>query len=872
MELLEREVFLRSLADYEAEAAAGDGRLVLVAGEAGIGKTALVRAFTDSHDLTGLAAWGSCDGLFTPRPLGPLFDMGPQLGGDLAEALSAGATRDELFSLTISTLRSATRACVLVFEDIHWADEATLDLLRVLGRRISSLRVLIIATYRNDELGSSHPLRAILGDLATSAGLRRIFLPPLSLASVNRLVQNSELVAEEVHEVTGGNPFYVTELLGAGLAEVPQSIRDVVLARVGRLSQGAQEVIKAAALIGLAVEADVLREIISFTDELVEEAVASGILRTEQTGLAFRHELSRRAIEESVTPTTALELHRAILLALEQRRDVPPARLAYHAEAAVRPEAVLRHAVTAAEHAAELGAHRESAEQFARALRFGGRLSSEQRAHFFERRSYECYLTDQLPEAIESRKAALDAWRGVGNALKEGESLRWLSRLTWFLGRNELSERMADEAVEILEPLGRTPQLAMAYSNRAHLYMLRDDVDGAVEWGTRALEIAEPLEETDVVVHALNNIGSAKYQSGDTSGRDDLERSLSLALANNLEEHVSRAYTNLASGAVRRRDYPIADRYFQAGIHYSTERDLDSWRIYMTSWRARAMLEQGSWDEAERSAVALLEAPVPPSPISQVQGLVVAGLIRARRGEDSSQLLDRALEIANSTGELQRLGPTRAARAEAAWLRGDDDAFRAEAEAGVELARRSREPWLVGLLTFWAHRAGVRTQSHDALPDPYALHLTGEFIAAAKLWEEMGCPYEAAVELALTEDVAHMKEAFTRLEKMSADATIEALGRDLRSRGVRGVPRGARKTTRESPLGLTRRETEVLTLLARGLRNADIARHLFLSQKTVEHHVSVILMKLRVESRAAAAAKARDLELVGEGKAAEAPT
>lgn len=255
MELLEREDYLQSLAQYEAEA----GRVVLVAGEAGIGKTALVRAFTDSHDRKGITAWGSCDGLFTPRPLGPLFDMGPQMGGDVAEALNAGAPRDELFSSTLSTLRSATETAVLVFEDIHWADEATLDLLRVIGRRVDALRALVIATYRDDELGPSHPLRTILGDLATSAGLRRISLPPLSLQSVNRLVANTELVAEEVHAVTGGNPFYVTELLGAGLAEVPQSVRDAVLARVARLSQGAQEVIKAAALIGLAVETDVCK-------------------------------------------------------------------------------------------------------------------------------------------------------------------------------------------------------------------------------------------------------------------------------------------------------------------------------------------------------------------------------------------------------------------------------------------------------------------------------------------------------------------------------------------------------------------------------------------------------------------------------------
>jgi DNA-binding CsgD family transcriptional regulator/tetratricopeptide (TPR) repeat protein len=872
MELLEREGFLQSLTGYEAEAATGDGRVVLIAGEAGIGKTVLVRAFTESPERKGVTAWGSCDGLFTPRPLGPLFDMGPQLGGEIAAALSAGAPRDELFSVTLATLRSATDIHTLVFDDIHWADEATLDLLRVIGRRAGSLRALVIATYRDDELGPSHPLRTILGDLATSAGLRRIFLPPLSLEGVNRLVAQSSLAAQEVHELTGGNPFFVTELLGAGFAEVPQSVRDVVLARVAKLSPAAQEVIKAAALIGLAVEPDILQQITSCTDDLVEECVGSGILTSDHTGYAFRHELSRRAIEDSVTPTAALELHRSILNALEERSDTAPARLAHHAEAAARPDAVLQHAVTAAEHAAGLGAHREAAEQFARALRFGGRLTSEQRADFFERRSYECYLTDQLPEAIEARKAALDAWRAVGNRLKEGESLRWLSRLSWFLGDNEQSERMATEAVVILEPLGSTAQLAMAYSNRAHLRMLKDDLEEVREWGGRAIAIAEPLGETEIIVHALNNIGAAKFAAGDPSGRDDLEKSLTMAVAGGFEEHVARAYTNLGSVAVRQRDYTTADEYLRAGIGYSTERDLDSWRIYMTSWRIRSLFEQGLWVEAERSGVSLMGAPTAPSPVSQIQALIVVGLIRARRGQPSADRLDAALKFADSTRELQRLGPTRAARAEAAWLRGDADALRAEAAICLELAGRSYESWLVGALIYWAQRAGLDPEVPDGVPEPYARHLAGDFAAAASLWDAIGCPYEAAIDLAYTREPAAMKEGFARLEKLGAQATIDALGRDLRSQGVRGVPRGARKTTRDSPFGLTRRETEVLSLIARGLRNADIARELYLSPKTVEHHVSVVLMKLGVETRSAAAGLARDLRLIDASSATDAPT
>jgi DNA-binding CsgD family transcriptional regulator len=218
------------------------------------------------------------------------------------------------------------------------------------------------------------------------------------------------------------------------------------------------------------------------------------------------------------------------------------------------------------------------------------------------------------------------------------------------------------------------------------------------------------------------------------------------------------------------------------------------------------------------------------------------------------------------------MGPTRAARAEAAWLRGDADALRDEAEICLELAGGSIDSWLVGTLIFWAQQGGLDPGVPDHVPEPYARHLSGDFIGAANLWDEIGCPYEAALDLAFTAEPRHMKEGFARLEKLGAQATIDALGRDLRSQGVRGVPRGARKSTRDSPFGLTRRETEVLSLIARGLRNADIARHLYLSPKTVEHHVSVVLMKLGVGTRSAAAGVARDLRLVEESRATDAPT
>ena len=240
--LLERDAQLAALGDYARDAKAGEGRLVFVGGEAGIGKSALVERL--AQDLPDARwSWGACDGLFTPRPLGPLFDLAGQLGGELAELCRSRAPRDELFGALLRQATAPGPLDVLVIEDAHWADEATIDLLRFLGRRIRSASVLLIATYRDDALHPADPLRLALGELASHRSTRRISLAPLSEPAVAALARGSGLAAAEIFRLTGGNPFYVTEVLQAGQDAVPPSARDAVLARAGRLTPAAREVL-----------------------------------------------------------------------------------------------------------------------------------------------------------------------------------------------------------------------------------------------------------------------------------------------------------------------------------------------------------------------------------------------------------------------------------------------------------------------------------------------------------------------------------------------------------------------------------------------------------------------------------------------------
>jgi DNA-binding CsgD family transcriptional regulator len=851
--LLERSAQLAAL-DERLRSVSGRGRLVLVSGEAGIGKTTLVRAFCEARpSLTVL--WGACDALYTPRALGPLLDIADDVGGELAAAVQDGATPGVLATALVHELRGGPPA-VVVLEDLHWADEATLDVLRLLARRIESLPALVVATYRDDELDDAHPLRILLGEL-TSRTADRIRLEPLSPEAVAALAGSSVVDAAELHLRTAGNPFYVTEVLAAG-REIPDTVRDAVLARAARLDPGPRAVLDLVAIVPQRAELSLLEALCNLDD--LDACLASGMLRAERDAVGFRHEIARVAVEQALPPHRSAPLHRRVLAALG---EADPARLAHHAEAAGDSEAVLRHAPAAGERAAALGSHREAAAQFARALRYAEDLEPARRAALLERRSYECYLTDRISDAIEARRAALDEHRATGNRLAEGDAHRWLSRLSWFKGDNATSEREARLAVDLLEPLEPGRELAAAYSNMAQLRMLATDCAGATTWGVRAIELAERLGETEILVHALNNVGSAALQEGIADGRESLERSLALALDAGLEEHVARAYTNLGAIAASMRDYRAADRFLREGIAYCTERDLDAWRLYMTGHLARSDLDQGRWDDAAAHATLVLGRPDAAAP-SRITPLTVLGRLRARRGDpEPFAPLDEALELALRTGEEQRVVVAATARAEARWLAGETEEIAAETTEALAMALEHHDAWPAGELAVWRRRAGIEEDiPRDAIAQPFRLELEGGAYVAAAVWKQMGCAYDAAISLAHCDVPRAQRRALARLQRMGARPAARRVERMLRERGIRDLRRGPRAATRENPAGLTARELDVLCLLAEGLRNADIASRLFLSEKTVAHHVSAILRKLDVQTRGQAGAEAARLGIV----------
>jgi DNA-binding CsgD family transcriptional regulator/tetratricopeptide (TPR) repeat protein len=835
------------------------GWLVLVAGEAGVGKTALLRRFCDERRSSARILWGACDALYTPSPLGPLIEVAESSGGEV-EALVHGAAKPYEVSTALMHELGRHAPSVLVLEDVHWADEATLDVVRLLGRKVEGVPALVLVSYR-DELDRVHPLRVLAGELSTSQAVRRLRVDPLSPEAVARLAEPQRVDAAVLYRNTGGNPFFVTEVLAAADAEIPTTVRDAVLARAARLSPGARDLLDAVAAVPPRGETWLLEALAPEAIDRVEECLASGMLSSGPDGVVFRHELARLAIEESLPSDRRVMLHRRALgrLAAPPTGSPDLARLSHHAEAAGDAEAVLRFAPEAAVRAASLGAHREAAAQYARALRFGDHLPLEERAVLLGRRAAESYVADENDEAIEAQRAALECYRKLGDRRREGDSLRALSEMLWCPGRVAESQRAGREAVAILEELPPGRELALAYGN---LPIFVEDFASS----RRALELAERLEDTQIIVRTLASLGFGESLRGMPEGAEKLTRALQLADRAGMYEEVGCTFDYLALAFTHTRSYASATEYLDAGIRYCSEHGLELYRLYVLAYRARSELDRGRWADAAATAAAVVRVPRA-STMPRIIAQVVLGLVRARRGDPGqTEPLDEAWSLAEPTGESLRLGPAAAARAEAAWLEGRYEAVAGFTQSALELATRDKLPWLIGELACWRRRAGIEEAVPDQAAEPYAVQIAGDWSRAAELWTDLGCPYEAALALADADEEEPLRRALDELQHLGARPAAAIVARRLRARGATRVPRGPRSTTEVNPVGLTAREMEVLALVAQGLRNAEIAERLSLVAKTVDHHVSAILRKLDVRTRGQASAEAIRLGLIGQDR------
>ncbi|MGE5137083.1 MAG: ATP-binding protein [Gemmatimonadota bacterium] len=858
MQLLERGPALASLTACAQEARQGEGRLVLLAGEAGVGKSALVERL--EQDLPDAVwSWGACDGLFTPRPLGPLFDLAAELGGDLLALSRAGAPREELFGALLRQVSEPGGLRVLVVEDIHWADEATLDLLRFLARRIRNAPVLLIVTYRDEQLPASDPLRAALGELSRQRPARRIGLTPLSAAAVRRLAAPSGLDAAELYRLTGGNPFYVTEVIQSGMRELPAAARDAVLARTARLSGDARQVLDVAALVGARAGLRLVESVTACPPPALDEVLTSGLLTADGDWLRFHHEIARMAVAQAIAPHRRTSIHAGILAALTADGCDDDARLAFHAEGAGDGPAVFRHSSAAARRAAELSSHREAAVQFERALRSAGDADPGTAAALLDGLAFEVALLDRWQDAADAREQALALWRRAGDRLREGDTLRHLSRTMWRLCRGEDAAAAADGAVAILEPLGPTPELAWAYANLAGQRMADCQHAAAIALARRAQAIATSLGVPTVLSDALNTEACSTYTLGG-DWATPMRRALDIAIEGGLPEQAGRAFANQHSTYCAGRRFAEAEECFAEGIAFCDEHDISTFSTCLRGERASMLEKLGRWDESVAASLELLAGSAA-SPVNRINPLAALGRIRARRAEPGAwQALDEATVSADGSGEPQYIVLMRLARAEAHWLAGQAQAAREQAELADDVAG-SCDPWERGAVAAWLRRTGSPRPARGELAAPCQRLADGDWEQAAALWSELGCPYEAALACYDGRQEAALRRALGIFTELGAAAAAQRARQELRLLGVRSIPVGPRTATRADPLGLTRREREVLGLICAGLTNAEIAGKLFISAKTVDHHVSAVLAKLGAPTRAVAASHAARLGL-----------
>jgi DNA-binding CsgD family transcriptional regulator/tetratricopeptide (TPR) repeat protein len=858
MRLLERDAHLDGLRAALERARRGRGSIVLVSGEAGIGKSSLLAEFADRSARHARLFRGSCEDLVTARTLGPFRDMTRQLPG---VPLGVGpGERDALLDALLAEMSFTQRPAVVMVEDAHWADQASLDVLRALARRVPELPALLVISYREEELGADHPLWRVVGGLAGSAVVR-LELPALSDAAVAMLAAEAGVDPAPVAAAAAGNPFLVTEVLatpGGPGGEVPTSVRHAVLARVSTLPPACRDAVARLAVVPTEVPASLLSELVPDPAAL-EPAERRGILRSSYGAVRFRHELARRAVEEALPGTRRAALHRRVFDALAAA-GAEPSRLVHHAVAVGDASAVARYGTAAAREAAAANGHREAV-AYAELAIDSGRLAVPAAAELHGLAARAAYALNRFRDAARHADRAVELWDAAGTTpLGLGEALLISARMSTLLADPAAAREKAVRALAVLEPFGPTRQLALAHSTLGSQDALQARFDEAMARLDTALELARRTGAEDVAAHALNYRGVSLATLGDEAGLADLRESVARARALGHADYATVAAHNLAVMLLRSARIAEAEPYLELGAAVAGEHRLEIAAYRIEAQRCYVLILRGQWDEAERRLRALLDAGDEPG-ADAVNPLAFLGRLLARRGDPAGAgFVERAWALASATGEEQKGSVAAGARIEWLWLAGDTARIRAEGGRLLEFAVRAQHPYLRAEMLRYRRRAGERVEPFAGCPAPFAAGIEGDWATAAALWERAGNPYEQALELAEAPDPEPARAGLAMLDQLGAAAAANVCRRRLRRAGV-AVPRGPRAATRSNPGRLTDRQLEVLALLAEGRTNAEIAARLVVSPRTVDNHVAALLRRLGVRSRREVAAAAAELGL-----------
>ena len=595
--LLERDADLAVLMAALAAARAGHGSLVLVSGEAGIGKSSLVRAFRDAVGREARLLVGACDDLHTRRTLGPLRDAARHTGGPLERALGDRETGD-VFAAAVAEL-DLPPVTVLVVEDVHWVDDATLDVLRHLARRVSARTGVLVLTYRPDEIDPGHPLRVLLGELG-GATVHRIALAPLSERAVET-VAGGEVPG--LHALTGGNPFFVTEALAAPSGSVPRTISDAVLARLGRLSAPARAACEQLAVVPTVVDFSLANALLGGSLDVLDEAERAGVIRISADGLAFRHELARRALAARLPRIRLGLLNQAVVRAL-LAAPVPDL------------DRVVHHAVEAGDVAPSSRTPPTPDGQRPARAPTGKRSSTSRRLSDTSTNSTRpvrrgsstttpgsCTTPGGSTTRSCSPPTPSIATSGSATRSRWGEALVRLSRHHYMAGATARGRGGGAAAVTVLA--GRrcaADRLAYALAAHGSVLALTERSAEALDVLARARGLAAEANRHDLVAMCLNYVGMARVDLDGEPGLAALRESLELALRSGTHEFVARGYTNLAEPLYRLGHLDELEPLLDDGLTFTRERGFGSHAYNLEVHRCLLQMRRGEWDEAEARA------------------------------------------------------------------------------------------------------------------------------------------------------------------------------------------------------------------------------------------------------------------------------
>ncbi len=836
--IYERDDQLAVLLDAVDDATRGRSSVVLVSGEAGIGKTTVVRTFLDRLPFHIRALAGACDDLLAPPALGPLRDAFRGTGGPVDQALATGGT-DAVFDALLTEL--AAGPAVLVVEDLHWADDTTVDLIRYVARRLDRIRAVLVLTFRPDTLDSRHPVRALLGELA-GARVRRIALEPLSPAAVRSLADGTGRDVKELYKLTRGNPFYLTEALSGPAAGVPTTVVDAVLARVRALDPDSLAVVEQLSVVSRHLDLDHAERLLAGRIEQLATAEQHGVLQMHPDGIGFRHEIARRAVEHSLPVVRRLALNRVALQTLLAEDRPNLACVVHHAVQADDVDTVLTYAPRAAREAARAGSHRQALAGFRAVLPYAGRLGLQDRADLLEDYAWELHIAHRFADSVRVGEEAIVLREQIGDQAALAETLVRMSRHRYMAGDTKGATAAVDRAVRLAEPLESPLLRASTAAYQAMMLALSDGTVSAVEPLRRAGALAEAAGRTDLVALCLNYLGIVLSDAGDPQGLEYLRDSLRSALASGDHESVARAYTNLSEVLYRQRRTGELAAVLADGMTFTSERGFWSHRYNLQVHCALLSFDAGDWDAAEETLSRLRDCVHDPGTLSVYSDPPYARLL-ARRGDldAAGTLLAAAWDRAWQQRSLPGILYSGLGYAEWAWLAGRSD-------VAEQIRRRLVEHELP---------PGVKLAEIDR----YIARAVGGSVPAV---DHVDDPYERAVLRAESGSAQPALEALQSLDDLGAVPAANFVRRRLKKLGVQRIPRGALASTRSNPAGLTRRQVDVLGLLAGGLTNAQIADRLVVSVRTVDHHVSAILGKLGAQTRREAAAAADDLGLLAE--------